>query len=419
MSLSGTASAPSAVWADGVPQPKMPYSPAVRAGDWLFVAGQLASDFQLGLPLEVQPANPYLVSPEALQGEFILKNLAPTVAAGGADLGRDGVRVSRWFTGADPHESGTARWAGRGVSDYLAVEAPYGVTGAGSSLGIGELMVLGTRVEIDVIARVDDAEPVVVTGPSGAPVGVSRGDWVFLGSQAPSPVTGWDPVDRQTHRLLDELGGLVPDATPVKAEVAVRDARDLPAFERAWRERYGDGGPARVVVTGAHPCDPTVDVEIALTLYRGADVEVVQTDDAPAPFGGGPQAVRAGDLLLLSGQIAVGADGAVTPGTTRSASFPWYGSPGRLQMERVLDDVATICAAGGSRLEHVVRRVCYHDDLATFAESIAAWSERFPGVKPASTTLRTAGPLPVPGATTLLDLIAWAGSPSTEEGLTS
>ena len=39
-----------AVWGDGVPKPKMAYSPAIRAGDWLFVAGQLASDFATGVP---------------------------------------------------------------------------------------------------------------------------------------------------------------------------------------------------------------------------------------------------------------------------------------------------------------------------------------------------------------------------------
>ena len=40
---------PVAIWPglkEGVPKPVMPYSPAVKVGDWLFIAGQLASDFK-------------------------------------------------------------------------------------------------------------------------------------------------------------------------------------------------------------------------------------------------------------------------------------------------------------------------------------------------------------------------------------
>ena len=38
---------PIAIWPgieEGVPKPVMPYSPAVKVGDWVFIAGQLASD---------------------------------------------------------------------------------------------------------------------------------------------------------------------------------------------------------------------------------------------------------------------------------------------------------------------------------------------------------------------------------------
>jgi enamine deaminase RidA (YjgF/YER057c/UK114 family) len=397
-----------AVWADGVPQPRMPYSPAVRAGDWLFVAGQLASDFAVGLPPALRPANPFLVSPLQLQGEYVLGNLAATVAAAGAEMGRDTVRLSRWFTGAEPVE----QWPAVGVSDYLAAEQAFGFGASASSFGIAELMVSGTEVEIDVIARLDGATPEAVLDAAGATAGVRRGDWVFLSARAASPVGGWDPVDRQTSRLLDELDAIAGPDRAVRAEVFLRRPGDRPAFERAWRARFGDGGPARVVVTSTAPLDPRADVEIALTLL-GADsalpFAVIDTPDAPPALGGVPQAVRAGDLLFLSEQLAFDGDGRLAVGTGRTAAFPWYGSPGRLQMDHVLDNVAAICAAGGTGLENIVRRVCFHDDLACFAESIAAWSQRFPGVKPASTTLRVGGSLGVPGATTLLDLIAYVG----------
>ncbi|MFT7476513.1 MAG: hypothetical protein ACI81L_003468, partial [Verrucomicrobiales bacterium] len=40
-----------AVWG-GEPKPLMPYSPAIAAGGWVFLAGQLASDFVTGLAPE-------------------------------------------------------------------------------------------------------------------------------------------------------------------------------------------------------------------------------------------------------------------------------------------------------------------------------------------------------------------------------
>ena len=49
---------PEAIWPgleEGVPKPIMPYSPAIKAGGWVFIAGQLASDFKTGLPLVLVP----------------------------------------------------------------------------------------------------------------------------------------------------------------------------------------------------------------------------------------------------------------------------------------------------------------------------------------------------------------------------
>jgi enamine deaminase RidA (YjgF/YER057c/UK114 family) len=35
-----------AIWPGDIPKPLAPYSPAIKAGGWLFVAGQLARDFE-------------------------------------------------------------------------------------------------------------------------------------------------------------------------------------------------------------------------------------------------------------------------------------------------------------------------------------------------------------------------------------
>jgi enamine deaminase RidA (YjgF/YER057c/UK114 family) len=106
--------------------------------------------------------------------------------------------------------------------------------------------------------------------------------------------------------------------------------------------------------------------------------------------------------------MAFGPDGKLAPGMERDPAFPWHGSPGRAQMHYMLKNVAAICEAAGATLSNVVRRACFHDDTQWFAESIDEWVAHFPGVKPASTTIKVGGPLLVPGANTLLDLIAYA-----------
>jgi enamine deaminase RidA (YjgF/YER057c/UK114 family) len=91
----------------------------------------------------------------------------------------------------------------------------------------------------------------------------------------------------------------------------------------------------------------------------------------------------------------------------RDENFPFYGLPGQAQMRYMMKNVAAICRAGGTDVANVVRRACFHDAGTFFADSIQEWASYFPGVKPASTTMVIGGPLVVPGANALLDLIAY------------
>jgi len=64
----------------GAPRPLANYTEASRIGDFVFAAGQLASDFKTGIAPEakVDPAFPYYGSDIKRQADFILKNLAKT-----------------------------------------------------------------------------------------------------------------------------------------------------------------------------------------------------------------------------------------------------------------------------------------------------------------------------------------------------
>src|SRR2546428_1715659 len=69
----------------GLPRPLANYTPAARAGNLVFAAGQLASDFNEGVAAEarIHPAFPYYGSAIKKQTRYVLENLAQTFKSGG------------------------------------------------------------------------------------------------------------------------------------------------------------------------------------------------------------------------------------------------------------------------------------------------------------------------------------------------
>src|SRR5437879_6794748 len=71
-----------------IPNPLPFYTAAARAGNLVFAAGQLASDFKHGVAPEarVDPAFPYYGSAIKKQTRYILENLAQTFKAAGTSM---------------------------------------------------------------------------------------------------------------------------------------------------------------------------------------------------------------------------------------------------------------------------------------------------------------------------------------------
>src|SRR5262249_23859378 len=85
----GLAPAKEGITVDTTPQPLAGagYSPAVRVGDYVFVAGQMATDFRTGIPAEAQITGVFWEgSSIRRQTEFILKNLKLTLEAAGSSM---------------------------------------------------------------------------------------------------------------------------------------------------------------------------------------------------------------------------------------------------------------------------------------------------------------------------------------------
>jgi reactive intermediate/imine deaminase len=73
-----------------IPKPIANYAPAIRAGNLVFAAGALATDFKTGIPPEarVDPAFPFYGSDIKRQTRYILENLVRTFRAAGTSMDR-------------------------------------------------------------------------------------------------------------------------------------------------------------------------------------------------------------------------------------------------------------------------------------------------------------------------------------------
>ena len=88
------------------------------------------------------------------------------------------------------------------------------------------------------------------------------------------------------------------------------------------------------------------------------DKTVVRTETAPAPFQGAPysQAISAGGLVFVSGQLALRPDHAEIMGESIQE-----------QTEQVFANLQAILEAAGSGLERLVKTTVYLTDLGDFA----------------------------------------------------
>jgi 2-iminobutanoate/2-iminopropanoate deaminase len=105
----------------------------------------------------------------------------------------------------------------------------------------------------------------------------------------------------------------------------------------------------------------------------------VSTDRAPRAIEPYSQAVIHGDLVFLSGQIALdAATGQLVDGDIAA------------QTRRVLDNIQAVLEAAGSSLGSVLRTTVFLKDMSEFAAMNAVYGEYFPDNPPARSTVQAA-----------------------------
>ena len=112
-----------------------------------------------------------------------------------------------------------------------------------------------------------------------------------------------------------------------------------------------------------------------------AEKSVVRTERAPAPFQGAPysQAIRVGDLVFVSGQLAL------RPGETQLT-----GDTIGEQTELVLTNLAAILEEAGSGLDRLVKTTVFLANLADFQGMNEVYARHVGDAPPARSTVEVA-----------------------------
>ena len=412
------------------------YAPGVRAGRWVFATGHKGqAEFAGGMaPEVVDEAAPLRgAARNRKEAQRIFANFDKILKAGGSDR-QHVVRLDQYYRGAHV------------VDSYHDVRREFfgGRVPPSTSNLHQNFLLAGQDMEVQMIAAVPGAGfEVEQLRPAGLPVHATSayspvltcGDYVFVAGQTAEALkTEEGPIDpsaripaghlwkgtpikletdfvieRKLKPALASVGSTLADV--VKAQVYLRDIDDVPGFNAIWAKHFPHAPPATTIITTSTPgfiCE-TGRIEINTVSLRGGAATKKQVIDAGValPFEGYVQAIRAGDLLFLSGLIAVDANGALAPEVRTDPGKPYFGSAVQLQTDHLLAQAQRLCRAAGTDLANVVRAQQFHTGLDDFNGAWQVWRQHLPG-QPIPFSAIEVPALPVPGAVVMLDLWVYA-----------
>jgi len=108
-------------------------------------------------------------------------------------------------------------------------------------------------------------------------------------------------------------------------------------------------------------------------------MEIISTCKAPQAIGPYSQAIRVGEMLFTSGQIALRADGTFVEGDVVA------------QTQQVLQNLQAVLEAGGSSVSHVVKTTIFLSTMDDFQSVNALYGDFFGEHKPARSTIAVKG----------------------------
>lgn len=110
------------------------------------------------------------------------------------------------------------------------------------------------------------------------------------------------------------------------------------------------------------------------------DKKIIETGNAPAPIGPYSQAVQAGNLLFISGQVPINpATGELNNATIAD------------EATQVMHNLNSVLTTAGYGFEHVVKTTIFLSDMSLFAQVNEVYGSFFNGKYPARETVAVKG----------------------------
>jgi enamine deaminase RidA (YjgF/YER057c/UK114 family) len=351
------------------PDLKLPFSPAIRSGNFIYVSGTLATN-----------ASGQLAGGDIrAQTKLVLNNIAAVLKAANSSLERAASVTVYIRNAADFPAMNDA------YREYWPKDPPVRTTVAAN------LIMPEALVEISLIAVGAGAERQVIH-PAGwmkptSPYsyGVRSGDTLFLAgllsrnARDNTAIPG--DMATQTKAVMENAGeilkaGGMSFADVAAARVYITDTAQFQNMNSSYRAYFPKDPPARATVrTGL--TSPDALVEIALTAVKGARGAV----HPPNPDGSLAQpnpnlspAIRVGNRLFLSGMLGN------EPGNKGDAGA---------QTTVVLSRIARTLMAAGFGWNDVLDGTVYLTDLKNFAAMNQAYQKIFQADFPARATVET------------------------------
>jgi enamine deaminase RidA (YjgF/YER057c/UK114 family) len=405
---------------------KIRYAPGIRAGKWVFATGHLATDYKSGVRAEVlQERLPFYGKTKyEREAEAIYKDLNDILVAAGTNISNV-VRVDQYYTS----------W--KAVDPYHIVrKSRFGnAMPCSTSVLQNKLLLKDAEIEVQMIGVLPEKGlaperifPAVVKVPptSGYTPVIKFGDFVFIAGNMATDDKGIAPetkpvygqiwggtqVKRETDYIIKERIKPALEASGsslenvIKAQVYLNDIFDYPAFSSTWNKYFPKDPPVFSLIPTSGFGHPTGKVEINIIALAndGKTKREIIEEKIFTGYESQSVGIRAGDLLFLSGMMAIDKDGLVGDAEIDPRQ-PYFGSSIQAQMRTILHNIERVCSAAGTSLENAVRIQQFHTDLTEFYHSYKVWQEFVPGQFLPLSAVQVQGPLPVPGCTVLLD--AW------------
>ncbi len=347
----------------------LPFSPAVQAGDLIYVSGTMATDAQGKLvPGDIRA-----------QTKRTLENIAQVLKAAGVGLER-AASVHVYLKNAADFEAMNEVYR-----SFWLKDPPVRTT------VVAGLVFPDALVEMSLTALRKGVERKVIL-PAGwqrnpnYSHGIQSGDTLFLrglvarDEKTNTPITG--DMTAQTKQVLSNAGEILltagmTHADVVSARVYITDLTQFQDMNTAYRAYFAKDPPARATVKTAL-MNAQYAVEITLLAVKSQDRQaVVPLDETGQPARPNPNlsaAIRVGNRLYLSGMLGNTPD---NRGDTKA------------QTTRTLAALGRGLKAAGFEWRHVVEGLAYLTDVKNFGAMNEVYRPHFAKDFPARATVVT------------------------------